>query len=120
MDEFYEKYPDEFREYAMRDAIIALVHGSTMENINFGLGKSVIPITLASLSKSYILNHWDKDHYKGYQITSLYPLSEVDDIQTPKGLLTVGDIGFVIGYYIANYKGGRNECFMYGVDKNTT
>lgn len=28
-------------------------------------------------------------------------------------------IGFVLPYYIANYKGGRNECFMYGIDRET-
>jgi hypothetical protein len=36
---------------------------------------------------------------------------------TPKGLHSLQDVGFVLPYYIANYKGGRNECFMYGVDK---
>jgi hypothetical protein len=37
---------------------------------------------------------------------------------TPKGLQALGEIGFVLPYYIANYKGGRNECFMYGVDNS--
>lgn len=104
----------------MRDALIALVHGCTLENINFQLGKATVPITLASLSMSYIQNRWNKDHYEGYQLTHLYPLSEIQDVQTPKGLLTVGDVGLVLSYYIANYKGGRNECFMYGIDKTTT
>lgn len=38
---------------------------------------------------------------------------------TPKGLHALQEIGFVLPYYIANYKGGRNECFMYGIDKET-
>jgi len=31
----------------------------------------------------------------------------------------VGKIGLVLPQYIANYKGGRNECFMYGMDQET-
>jgi hypothetical protein len=31
----------------------------------------------------------------------------------------VKDIGFVLPYYISNYKGGRNECFMFGIDRET-
>jgi hypothetical protein len=41
----------------MRDALITLIHGCIMEDINFKLGKSVIPITLASLFNSYIQNY---------------------------------------------------------------
>jgi hypothetical protein len=37
---------------------------------------------------------------------------------TPKGLNVIKETGFVIPYYIANYKGGRNECYMYGIDTN--
>jgi hypothetical protein len=38
---------------------------------------------------------------------------------TPKGLSSAGviKIGSAIPYYLAAYKGGRNECYMYGVDK---
>lgn len=31
----------------------------------------------------------------------------------------IKDIGFVLPYYIYNYKGGRNECFMFGIDRDT-
>jgi hypothetical protein len=54
MDEFYEKEPEAFKEYAMRDALISLIHASSMEDLNFDLGKAVIPITLSSLSMSFI------------------------------------------------------------------
>ncbi|KAI0867190.1 hypothetical protein GGS24DRAFT_486364, partial [Hypoxylon argillaceum] len=46
-----------------------------------------------------------------------YFINDSSKTQTPKGLFAVGDIGLNIGYYIANYKGGRNESFMYGSDK---
>jgi hypothetical protein len=45
-------------------------------------------------------------------------LGDVSKTMTPKGLQAIGEIGFVLPFYIANYKGGRNECFMYGIDKS--
>jgi hypothetical protein len=34
---------------------------------------------------------------------------------TPKGLNALSDVGFILHYYIANYKGGRNDSYMYGM-----
>jgi len=34
------------------------------------------------------------------------------------GLSKFGDLGLKMSLYISNYKGGRNESFMYGVDIN--
>lgn len=39
-----------------------------------------------------------------------------DEIQTPKGIFAAGDTALHLSYYIGNYKGGRNESCMYGVD----
>ena len=39
-------------------------------------------------------------------------------LQTPIGLSKFGDLGLKMSLYISNYKGGRNESFMYGVDIN--
>jgi hypothetical protein len=39
-----------------------------------------------------------------------------DEMQTPKGIFDTGDTGLHMGYYIGNYKGGRNESFMYGCE----
>jgi len=38
-------------------------------------------------------------------------------VQTPKGLQATSGVGLHLSNYIANYKGGRNESFMYGSDK---
>jgi len=46
-------------------------------------------------------------------------LGDVSSSITPKGLNVIKDIGFVLAYYTSNYKGGRNECFMYGLDRET-
>jgi hypothetical protein len=48
--------PDRFKEYAMRDAIITLVHAMYMEDFNFKLGNMNIPVTLSSLSASFLTN----------------------------------------------------------------
>lgn len=119
MDEFLENHPDEFRTYAMRDALITLIHAVHMERISFGLGRPTIPITLAGLSSLYIKNKWDSVGYKGYQLNNSYLLGEPNEMLTPKGLYNVGDVGLVMGYYINSYKGGRNESFMYGKDENS-
>lgn len=41
-------------------------------------------------------------------------MGNVNEIQTPKGLFASGDVGLHMSYFIGNYKGGRNESFMYG------
>jgi hypothetical protein len=47
-------------------------------------------------------------------------MGNIDEILTPKGLFESGSVEAHLSYYIGNYKGGRNESFMYGVDKTTT
>jgi len=42
-----------------------------------------------------------------------------DEMQSPKILSASGDVGLHLSSYIGNYKGGRNEIFMYGTDDNT-
>jgi hypothetical protein len=52
--------------------------------------------------------------YKGYQISPKYLIGDTSATQTPKGLYTTSQTGLKLSYYIANYKGGRNESYMYG------
>ena len=68
------------------------------------------------LSKGYISKNWIVNKYKGYQISSKYPLIDSQKSQTPKGLAVLGKVGYALSYFIASYKGGRNESFMYGYD----
>ena len=46
-------------------------------------------------------------------------MGEPNEIQTPVGLDRSGYVSLNLPMYIMNYKGGRNECFMYGRDLNT-
>jgi len=48
-----------------------------------------------------------------------YLVGDVTSSITPKGMNVIQTIGFVLPYFIANYKGGRNECFMYGIDRDS-
>lgn len=110
---------EKFTDYACRDAIIPLIHANFMEYFNYQLGETGIPITLSSLGQHYVKHFWRQKGYKGYQLNSKYLLSDMSSVISPRGLFSLGEIGAIISMYIANYKGGRNECFMYGVDRET-
>lgn len=45
-------------------------------------------------------------------------MGNAGELQTPKGLFTSGAVGLHMSYYIGNYKGGRNESFLYGSEDN--
>ena len=119
MHGFLTRDKAKFTEYALRDALISLIHACWMEEFNFSIGIVGIPLSLSSIGRNYVKSIWREESYGGYQISSKYLLGDVSATMTPKGLNVVKDIGFVLPYYIANYKGGRNECFMYGVDRDT-
>jgi hypothetical protein len=46
-------------------------------------------------------------------------MANAEELQTPKGLHSSVDVGAHMSYLIANYKGGRNESFMYGGEEKT-
>lgn len=119
MDKFWEENPSLFKEYALQDALITLIHGCRMAQFNLEIGGMGIPVTLTSLGQKYLLNNWKTIGYKGYQPSPEYLLGDVALSQTPKGLFALGELGFKLNNYIANFKGGRNESFMYGKDSET-
>ena len=118
MQGFLKRDKEKFTEYALRDAIISLIHASWMEDFNFNLGGVGIPVSLSSLGRNNVKSIWAESKYEGYQISQKYLLGDVSSTITPKGLNEINKIAFVLPLYIANYKGGRNECFMYGVDRD--
>lgn len=89
-----------------------------MEDFNFKLGMVGIPLSLSSIGRNYVRMKWKEEHYSGYQISSKYQLGDVSSSITPKGLNVLNDLGLILPFYIANYKGGRNECFMFGVERD--
>lgn len=89
-----------------------------MEDFNFMIGGAGVPVSLSSIGRRYVKSIWSECNYPGYQISNKYLLGDVSKSMTPKGLHALKEVGFVLPYYIANYKGGRNECFMFGIDKD--
>jgi hypothetical protein len=90
-----------------------------MEDFYFKIGGVGIPLSLSSIGRSYVKYIWNSESYGGYQVSNKYRLGDVSSSITPKGLNVLQKIGTVLPFYIANYKGGRNECFMFGIDRVT-
>jgi hypothetical protein len=106
-----------FEKYAVQDALITLKHVNEMQKFYFDIRKVGVPLSLSSISNRYVEEWWGKIGYKGYQIRKDYLLGNVGDIVTPKGLISVVDLGLDLNYFVASYRGGRNESYMYGVDR---
>ena len=119
MQSFLTLEKEKFIEYALRDALISLIHALWMDDFNYSLCGGGMPISLSSIGRKYVKSIWKEQKYPGYQISNKFLLGDMSSTMTPKGLNVVKKIGFVLPYYLANYKGGRNECFMYGMDKTT-
>jgi len=109
-----------FKKYAMRDSLITLIHGLFMNDFSFNLGSKSLPVTLGSLAAKYLGNRWKKDGYKGYQIDMNYLLGDMENAVTPKGIISLGKVGENLNLFVGAFRGGRNECFSYGLDKNET
>jgi len=101
-----------FEKYAIQDSIITLKHASSMEDFYFTVLKIGVPLTLSSVAKAYVLKEWLEVNYKGYQYGKDIDLSR---LMTPKGARSVDISNFIVPF-VASYRGGRNESFLYGVD----
>jgi hypothetical protein len=121
MSGFLARDKQAFEAYALQDAIITLKHSIAMEEFNFGIQKLGVPLTLSSLGRNFVFEEWRKTQEKHipYQPSGNCLLGNSEEVQTPKGLFYTGDVGLHLSYFIGNYKGGRNESFMYGVDPET-
>ena len=119
MDVLLETNPTLFKEYALRDSLISLVHACVLEDANFKVKKCGIPVSLSSLGSSNLRMQWAAAGYKGYQINNDYLIGDSSKLPTPRGLFRLGKVGLSINNYISNYKGGRNESFMIGNDTTT-
>lgn len=100
--------------------------GWSLPMFNFSIGGIGVPLTLSGIGTRYVLNKWEKEGYKGYQVNPEIMIGDAPKIQTPLGLNALGfeEIGRYLPLYIQNYKppsgalrGGRNESLMYGYEK---
>lgn len=121
MTEFFRRDKTKFEAYALQDAVITLKHAIAMEEFNFGIKKLGVPLTLSSLGRNFVFDEWlnTREKHIPYQISGECLMGNSEEVQTPKGLFNTGDVGLHLSYYIGNYKGGRNESFMYGAEDKT-
>jgi hypothetical protein len=104
-----------FEAYAMQDSLISLVHALFMNLFVFKLSDLKIPNTLGSISSKYLKQKWQQDGYRGYQVDNEFLLGETDN-HNPLGISNLGLTGESLNQFIGSYRGGRNECFKYGID----
>ncbi len=112
-----ESEPAVFKEYALRDSMIALTHGLFVSDFAFGLGSGRMPASLGSLSRLSMKKFWDEIGYKGYQVDPEYMLGDSVKVCTPDGVNKLGVIGTAYNMFVGSYRGGRNEGLMYGVSR---
>jgi len=108
-----------FDEYALQDAVITLKHTVSMEQFYHQTGKIGVPLTLSGISNSYVLKEWSQAKYGGYQVRHDINIGNLTSKLTPKFARAI-DLSKYIVSFIACYRGGRNESFMYGIDEIVT
>ncbi|CUS06682.1 unnamed protein product [Tuber aestivum] len=85
----YDQDFDRFKAYAMQDSLITLIHALFMNG------------------------------YNGHQPNGEFLLGHAQSSHTPKGINSIGFAAENENLYIASFRGGRNECFLYGIDRDT-
>ena len=116
MDNLAIEQPGLFKAYAIQDSLITLIHALFMNDFACSIGSWKNPCTLGSLANKYIDNVWREDNYRGYQIDVNYPLGSAQKSHTPKGISSLGIVGESLNLFLGAFRGGRNECFAFGID----
>lgn len=111
---YKKEYFEEFKEYAMRDPIIPLHHAlHIMEAALKETGKYYIPITLSSLAQDLI----SRKLGPSFQLPTKnkkYNVRDLARLFTPKGIELSGGLADYLTPFIASFRGGRNESYLYG------
>lgn len=108
--------PNFFVQYATNDAIITLYHALRMEQSNFdNTGRLDIPVTLSSLASRFLSKRLGGPRYDLPTKDGLFNIHSLARLFTPKGVELSGGLTEWLGYFLACYKGGRNENFVYGL-----
>jgi len=118
---FQKADPELFLNYAITDSLIALVHGLKLQQFSLDhAGQFRIPSTLPSLAKNMALKFWHDQNVPQFQLFRDYHIGDFNSIFTSKGLQTVNKIGMALPAFVSAFRGGRNESFIYGVDRTDT
>lgn len=115
MDLFMETNYEVFKEYAIKDSVIALYHALTVEQSSVQeLGKFSIPITLSSFSNQYCNARLDDNRYPLPTGDGRYNIGNTPALFTPVGVELSAGLSTIYPLILGSYHGGRNESFMYG------
>lgn len=107
--------PDLFVRYAVNDAIITLFHAMTCEESNFVQTRNLtIPVTLSSLASQHLSSVIGGPRYDLPTKNGQYNVKDLPLLHTPTGIESSGGLADWLGLFVASYKGGRNENFVYG------
>jgi len=92
-----------------------------MEDFNLGVGGIGVPLSLSSIGRKYVKQIWKEKNYTGYQLLNFTNLFSwrCNIYDNSERVKCYKIYRILLPYYIANYKGGRNECFLYGIDRMT-
>lgn len=111
---YKKEHFDDFKEYAMRDAVIPLHHSLNIMEIAFRVvGRYYLPVTLSSLAQELL----SKRLGVSFQLPTKnkkYSVRELARLFTPKGIELSGGLADYLPYYMASLRGGRNESYVYG------
>jgi hypothetical protein len=90
-----------------------------MEDFNFALNDIGVPLSLSSLGNKYVKKTLRSSELQWISsISNLFTWGYFDNYYTKRVICYIR-YWIKISYYIANYKGGINESFMYGGEKDT-
>jgi len=123
MSDLRDNDPALFKEYAMRDAEITLRHIIEMEKASFKItGLGSVPTTLSSLARKFVFKFWEE---RGIDLANFinfgkYKIGDFDSLYTPKALQSTGNVGLVLPMFLGSFRGGRNESYAFGIDRNET
>lgn len=120
MDKLLYENPTLFEEYAVRDAVISLIHGLTTEYFNAVVvdGRVHVPPTVASMGKAFVLKYWLDHNIVNPNERSGFKLGDWQSLFTPKGIQMTDDFASMVPQYVGGFRGGRNESFAYGYDED--
>ena len=115
---FSIEHPKLFQEYGLRDSLITLIHGLTLQEFSFSnLGEYSVPNTIASLARKTTLKLWNNLGLTDFNRLGEYHLADFRNTFSSKGIQAVGNVATILPYFLGVYRGGRNESFAYGLDK---
>jgi len=121
MQVFLQELPEEFREYAIRDAEIAALHTKFMSDMNQTLtGENTVPISLGSLAAVYCQKLFEQNNLDRLQVLGREVVENVvfDDRRQRyvkrKVEVSVPELSLHQQLLIECFHGGRNEAYAFG------